>query len=339
MEDNSRLTINDIAKQLNLSKSTVSRALRDSYDVSRETKTRVLELAGRLNFEPNVIARSLREHKSYNIGVIIPSFQIPFYSVAVGGIHSVLTSAGYNVMTSQTNETYESEVVSINSFLKSRVDGIIISFSSATDRFGHIRKVVEKGLPVVQFNRVTHEVDLPGVSIDDYKGAFDAVEYLIKRGCRKTVFISGPELPLLSRQRKQGYIDCIKAHGFHYREEWVFESDFSVESGIRAAEKILKLPEMPDSIFCVCDSVAIGAMKTLKKKGIRIPEDISVMGFTNDTFSGIVEPALTTISQPVQEIGERAAELLLLQLNRKLTKWDSRKIILKTSLIVRESTR
>ncbi|HEX2974934.1 MAG TPA: LacI family DNA-binding transcriptional regulator, partial [Bacteroidales bacterium] len=299
----------------------------------------MIKLAREINFEPNVIARSLREHKSYNIGVIIPSFQIPFYSVAVGGIHSVLTSAGYNVMTSQTNETYESEVMSINSFLKSRVDGIIISFSSKTDQFDHIKKVVEKGLPVVQFNRVTKDVDLPGVSIDDYKSAFNAAGYLIKRGGRRIAYIAGPELPLLSRQRKQGYIDCLKAHGLPFSEELIFESDFSVESGIRAAEKILKLSELPDSIFCVCDSVAIGAMKTLKRKGIKIPDDISVIGFTNDFFSGIVEPALTTISQPVQEIGERAAELLLLQLNRKFTKWDSRNIILKTSLIVRESTR
>lgn len=333
------LTIKDIAGRLNLSKSTVSRALRDSYDVNPETRSRVMSLVKELNFEPNVNARGLREQKTFNIGVVIPSFQIPFYSVVVGGIHRVLSDAGYNVMTSQTNETYDSELKSVNSFLKSRVDGMLISFSSDTSQFDHIRKVADKGLPVVMFNRITTEVDLPSVTVNDYKGAYDAIEYLISRGGRKIAYISGPKSPLLSQRRKQGYLDCLKAHGLQSGEEWIIESDFSVAGGMKAAEEMLRLPVRPDSLFCICDSVAIGAMITLKKKGIRIPEDVSVMGFTNDFFSGFVDPPLTTISQPVWEIGEKAAELLLIQLSRKLTKWDNRKIVLNTSLVVRGSTR
>lgn len=339
MGNEKNLTIKDIAEKLNLSKSTVSRALRDSYDVNPETRSRVLSLVKELNFEPNVIARGLREQKTFNIGVIIPSFQIPFYSVAVGGIHKVFSEAGYNVMTSQTNETYESELTIVNSFLRSRVDGILISFSANTNQFDHIIRVAERDLPVVMFNRIAADIDLPSVTVDDYKGAYNAIDYLIKRGGRNIAYISGPRSPLLSKRRKQGYIDCLKAHGLNYIEELIIESDFSVAGGMKAAEAILKLSSRPDSLFCICDSVAIGAMITLKKHGIRIPEDISVMGFTNDFFSGFVDPPLTTISQPVAEIGEKAAELLLLQLNRKLTKWDNQKIVLGTSLVVRGSTR
>lgn len=333
------LTIKDIAARLNLSKSTVSRALRDSYDVNPETRSRVLSLVKELNFEPNINARGLREQKTFNIGVVIPSFQIPFYSVAVGGIHKVLSEAGYNVMTSQTNEMYDSELKSVNSFLKSRVDGMLISFSADTHEFNHIKKVAEKGLPVVMFNRITREVDLPSVTVDDYNGAYEGIKYLISRGGKNIAYISGPGSPLLSQRRKQGYLDCLKDYGLALREGWIIESDFSVAGGMKAAEEMLKLPALPDSLFCICDSVAIGALIVLKKRGIRIPEDISVMGFTNDFFSGLVEPALTTISQPVFEIGEKAASLLLLQLTRKLTKWDNKNIVLKTSLVIRDSTR
>lgn len=339
MDKENRLTINDIARKLNLSKSTVSRALRDSYDVNPETKQRVLELVKKLNFEPNMFARSLREHKSFNIGVIIPSFQIPFYSVVIGGIQEVLSSAGFNVMTCQTNENYNTELISVNSFLKSRVDGMLISLSKHTNNYDHIKNFVNKGLPVVMFNRITNDLDLPGVTVDDFKGAYLATEYLIERGCRNIAHISGPKTLLLSKQRKDGYLDCIKKHNLAVREEWILESDFSIESGKRAVEEMLKLPALPDSIFCICDSVAIGAIMTLKKKGLKIPSDISIMGFTDDSFASVVDPALTTVSQPISEIGKKAAGLMLLQLNRKFTKWDEKNIVLETSIVVRESVR
>lgn len=332
------ITINDIARELNLSKSTVSRALRDSYDVNPETRRRVLKLAKKLDFEPNVIAKSLREQKTFNIGVVIPSFLIPFYSTAIGGIQEVVSASGFNVMTCQSNESYETEVLNVNSLLKSRVDGLLISPSKHTFEFDHIRKFIQKGLPVVMFNRIATDLDLPSVTVNDYKGAYKATEYLIKRGCRNIAHISGPKNLLLSEQRKSGYLDCLKNHNMAVNEEWIFESDFSMESGVLAAEELLKLTKLPDAVFCICDSAAIGAMMTLKKKGIRIPADISIMGFTNDSFAAVVDPSLTTISQPIADIGKKAAELLLLQLNRKFTKWDNRHIVLDTSLVVREST-
>lgn len=333
------MTINDIARILNLSKSTVSRALRDSYDVNPETRKRVMELVRELNFEPNITARSLREHKTFSIGVIIPSFQIPFYSVAIGGIQEIVSSSGYNVMVSQTNESYDTEVGIINSFLKSRVDGLLISPSKHTNKYDHIRKFINKGLPVVMFNRIISDLEVPTVSVNDKEGAYNATEYLIRTKCNNIAHISGPRTLFLCRQRKEGYLQCLKDHNLPVREEWVFDSDFSIESGIKAAEEILKLGALPDAVFCICDSVAIGAMMTFKKKGIKIPNEISVMGFTNDAFAALSEPSLTTVSQPISEIGQKAAELLLLQLNRGLSKWDRRNIVLETSIVIRESTR
>jgi DNA-binding LacI/PurR family transcriptional regulator len=307
--------------------------------VNPETRQRVLKLVKKLDFEPNVIAKSLREHKTFNIGVVIPSFLIPFYSTVIGGIQEVLSASGFNVMTCQSNESYEMEVINVNSLLKSRVDGLLISPSKQTKKYDHIKKFIQKGLPVVMFNRITEDLDLPSVTVNDYKGAYTAIEYLIKTGCKNIAFISGPKTLLLCQQRKSGYVDCLRNHNLFIDEKWIFESDFSIESGIKAAEEILRLPKLPDAIFCICDSVAIGAMKTLKKCGVKIPYDMSVMGFTNDSFASVVDPPLTTISQPISEIGRKAAELLLLQLKRKFTKWDKRHIILETSLVQRESTR
>lgn len=333
------MTIKDIARILNISKSTVSRALRDSYDVNPETRKRVMELVKELNFEPNITARSLRERRTFSIGVIIPSFQIPFYSVAIGGIQEVLSASGYNVMVSQTNESYDTEVGIVNSFLKSRVDGLLISPSKHTNKYDHIKEFINRGLPVVMFNRIVNDLEVPTVTVNDKQSAYEATRYLIRTGCNNIAHISGPKALLLCKQRKEGYLECLRDHDLSVREEWIFDSDFSIESGIRAAEEIIKLGAMPDAVFCICDSVAIGAMMTFKKRGIRIPEEISVMGFTNDAFAAFTEPSLTTVSQPVTEIGQKAAELMLLQLTRGFSKWDKKNIVLATSIVVRESTK
>lgn len=333
------LTINDIAKELGISKSTVSRALRDSYDVNPQTRLKVLELAKELDFEPNIIARSLREHRTFSIGVIIPSFQIPFYSTVIGGIQNTFSTSGYNIMVSQSNESYETEVQAVNTFLKSRVDGLLISPSKHTNKYDHIREVLKRGLPVVMFNRIAGDLDIPSVTVNDYKGAYSATSYMIRRGCKKIAHISGPKTLNLSVERENGYIKCLKDNNIPLREEWIIESDFSLGSGIKAAENYCALGEMPDGLFCVCDSVAIGAMITLKRAGISIPDNISVMGFTNDALAAISDPPLTTVSQPITEIGSKAAELLLLQLSRRFNRWDERNIVLETTLAIRESVK
>ena len=336
--DREQYTIKDIAEKLNLSKSTVSRALRDSYDVSPATRQRVLKLVKELEFEPNVVAMHLRQHKTLTIGVVIPSFRIPFYSTVICGIHEAASATGYNVMVCQNDESYNHEVMNVNSLIKSRVDGILISLSKRTSDYDHIRKLQEKDLPVVLFNRVSDVLNLPMVSVDDYQGAYQATEYLIKRGCSKIAHIAGPSTVKLSKDREKGYVDCLKDHQIPVRESLMLESDFSIESGKLATNVLMSLPFKPDAIFCVCDAVAFGAMMVLKNKRIRIPSDISVMGFTDEPVASLVDPPLTTISQPIFEIGKTAGQLLLDLINGRVNKENPASIKLPTRLVIRGST-
>ena len=334
-----QITILDIARRLNLSKSTVSRALRDSYDVNPKTRSKVLELAKELDFEPSTIAMGLRQHKTFTIGVVIPSFRIPFYSVAISGIQDIFSAAGYNVMTCQSNETIGTEISNINSLLRNRVDGILISLSRETNTYDHIDKLREKGIPVVMFNRICASLPLPSVSVDDYKSARMATEYLIARGCRTIAHIGGPSGLKLSDDRKAGFLDSLKEHHLVQDELLILESDFSIESGEHAAEQLLKLKKLPDGLFCVCDAVAFGAIKKLRSEGIRIPADISIIGYTDEPVAALVDPPLSTISQPIFEIGQTAAKLLLKLIEGKSHSHVPEKIELETSLKIRGSVK
>lgn len=333
------LTIRDIARLLNLSKSTVSRALRDSWDVNPETRRKVLELAKELDFMPSTLAMNLRQNKTMTLGVVIPSFQIPFYSTAISGIQDIASAAGFNVMTCQSNESIDLEISNINSMVRSRVDGIIISLSRQTVDYSHINKLKERGIPVVLFNRIGNNLSFPSVSVNDYQSARMATEYLISRGCRKIAHFSGPEGLKLSEDRKLGFIDSLKEHGLTYEDKWIIESDFTIESGSKAVAHLLGTGNLPDAIFCVCDAVAFGAMMALKREGIRIPADISIIGYTDEPVAALVEPPLTTISQPVFEIGQAAASLLLKQIQSKINQREPMNLKLETKLIVRQSTR
>jgi len=332
-------TIVDLARMLGMSKSTVSRALRDQYDVNPETRRKVLELARELDFETNTLAASLREKRSYIIGVVIPSFSIPFYSIALGGIQKAASAGGYNVMVCQSDEKYKNEIANINFLLKSRVDGILVSLSRETSDFNHLVKLKNRGIPVVMFNRVMEEADLPMVLIDDYTSAFDATKYLIDSGCQKVAHISGPASLLMSQKRKQGCLDAIYHSGLTVYDDWTEESDFSMESGERAMDKILLGKNLPDAVFCVCDAVAFGAIKKIREKGLRIPEDISVMGFTDEPVASLVSPPLTTVSQPIKEIGHQATQLLLEYIHDIKSPHNRRKELLGTRIVARGSTR
>ncbi len=334
----SRYTIKDIAEQLNLSKSTVSRALRDSYDVSSKTKDRVMRLVKELDFEPNTVAMHLRQHKTLTIGVVIPSLRIPFYSTAICGIQEAAAEAGYNVMICQNEESYENEMTNVASLMKSRVDGLLISFSKSTENFDHISRIQKKGFPIVLFNRISDRLNLPTVSVDDYQSAYQATEYLSRRGCKEIAHITGPSNLKLSQDRKDGFIRCLKDRSLRIRESWIVESDFTIDSGKKAAEYLLSLPVRPEAIFCVCDAVAFGVMMVLKNKGIHIPSEISVMGYTDEPVAVLVDPPLTTISQPIFDIGKKAGQLLLDVINHRVGQDQPIHVKLPTSIIERRST-
>ena len=331
-------TIKDIAKRLNLSASTVSRALRNLPDVKPETMKAVKELAKMWNYQPNPIAQGLVKKRSYNIGVIIPEFMIHFYAEALSGIYKVANEAGYNVMVCQTNETYKNELKSVKTLVGSRADGLIVAISKETNDFEHLNSLNLRKTPLVVFNRVNDAISASKVIFDDYKSGYKATRHLIDCGCKHIAHIAGPVNLQLSTERKNGYKKALGKYNLAYDEELVVPCDFTLEDGKEAMEKILQTGKKIDGIFTVCDAAAYGAMAVLKNAGYKIPEDVSVIGFTNEPFAKLIEPSLSTISQPSYEIGETATHLLLKHIENK-DEYIPETRIIETELIERNSTR
>lgn len=330
-----KITIELLAQKLNLSKSTISRAFRDSFDINPKTKQRILEAAKELDFEPNSIAKSLREKKTQRIGVIIPSFTIPFYAQAICGIQEIASKEGYTLLICQSDESYEAEMQNVKSLLNSRVDGIIMSLTTETTQYKHILQLHKKDIPVVLFNRI---IDIPNTSkvlVDDYDSSYKMTEYLISRGYKNIIYIAGPKNLMLTSNRLKGFRNAMYVGKIELSEESIFYGDFSIESGFKCAEEILRKVK-PDAIFCSCDNVAFGVIKYLKKRGISVPGDIAVAGYTDEPFAALIDPALTTIRQPIHEIGETAAQLLIKKLKYPYSKPEVK--VLPTELIIREST-
>ena len=333
----SNITIKDIAQALNISKSTVSRALQDKHDVNPETRKKVLEYAHQHDYHPDFMARSLRSKRTRTIGVIVPAYNIPFYSIAICGIQDYAMNQGYNVMVCHSSEKYEVEKENINALLAADVEGIIISVARDTEGNEHIYKLKRKGMPLVMFNRVIEDFKAAKVVVDDYYGAAEMVRYLIGTGCTRIAHIAGPSNLLLSYNRKQGFLDALSEAGIEPGEDWIVEGDFTIESGSQCMEKLLGSSGNIEAVFCVCDAVAFGAIKVLKERGFRIPDDISIAGFTNEPMAELIEPTLTTMGQPIYEIGETASRLLFSQLQNPDLPPEF--CVLDTKLIIRDSTR
>lgn len=333
------ITIKDIAKELNVSVSTVSRALRGLPDVNDETKQAVVELASKMNYKPLNGALSMIEDRPYTIGIIIPGFLIHFYASAISAIQHVAYQTGYNVMICQSNESYEMEVNNTRALIGSNIAGLIVSISRETTNFEHFKQLYRRGFPLVFFNRVTDEIDTSKVVVNDYQGAFKAVEHLIEQGCKRIAHLGGPKNLLLSQQRMNGYIDAMKKHGLPIENNLIIHGDFTMENGIECAKRLLDLGEIPDGIFSICDSAAFGAMFAIKEAGYKIPDDIAICGFTNEPSTILVEPQLTTVSQPCFDIGATAADLLLEMTVTDRKNYRPTTKVLDTELVIRASSR
>ncbi|MDO1447603.1 LacI family DNA-binding transcriptional regulator [Rhodocytophaga aerolata] len=333
-----QVTIKDIARQLNISVATVSRALRDFPDINENTKKAVTTLAAELDYRPNQIAQSLVKRRTNTIGVVIPTFVIPFYASAISGIQEEAAKANYNVMVCQSNESYTTEVSNIYTLASSRVDGLLVSVSKETTNFDHLQCLQQKGIEIVFFNRVYEGMPVAKVVVDDYDGAVAATEHLISIGRKRIAHFCGPQNLSISQERRRGYVDALKTHNLPVREELMLSCDFNIASGMDAARQLLQVRPLPDAIFAVSDSVAFGAMKVLKEQGIRIPEDIAIAGYTDEPTASLVDPGLTTVAQPTFEIGQTAARLLFAQINRPSKESVCPKTVLKTRLIIRGST-
>lgn len=333
-----QVTIKDIARQLNISVATVSRALRDFPDINENTKKSVMALATELDYRPNQIAQSLVKRRSNTIGVVIPTFVIPFYASAISGIQEEAAKASYNVIVCQSNESYTTEVSNIYTLASNRVDGILVSLSKETTDFEHLRCLQKKGIEIVFFNRVYDDMPVAKVVVDDYEGAVAATEHLVSIGRKRIAHLCGPQYLSISQERKRGYTDILKQYNLPVTDELMLPCDFNIASGMAAARLLLTINPLPDAIFAVSDSVAFGAMKVLKEHGIKIPEDIAIVGYTDEPTASLVDPGLTTVAQPTFEIGQTAARLLLAQINSDSKDTVCLKTVLKTKLIIRGST-
>lgn len=334
------VTIKDIAKALGLSTSTISRALRDSHEISAETKQLVLECAEKLNYKPNPIALSLKEKRSRSIGIVVCEIANSFFSQVINGIESIAYDRGYNVIVSQSHESYEREVVDLQ-FLSSRsVDGIIISLATETTDLSHIKALHDRGMPIVLFDRITEEINTHKVIVDNYRGAYDATEHLIKNGFKRIAALAGSEFLSITSERLAGYNDALKAHGLEYSKEYVQHCYYGgmVFSEVEeAVNKLLTLKKRPDAIITTSDKLTTGCLRTLKRRGISIPDEMGMIGFSNYDIAELVDPPLTVIRQPAEEMGKAATELLLQLVESKRPVKEFEKRVLTPELQVRES--
>ncbi|MFS4456145.1 LacI family DNA-binding transcriptional regulator [Maribacter sp. 2304DJ31-5] len=335
-----RVTIKDIAKALNISASTVSRALKDHPAIKKETKQAVVKLAKKLKYHPNLLAISLLQKKTHTIGVIVPEITSHFFSTIITGIQSVLSPAGYNISISLSNESYDEEVAIVEKMAKSQIDGVLVSPASSTKKYKHFKALQKNGIPLVVFDRDCPGLNVDKVLVDDYDGAFQAVEYLIKSGCKNIAHISGPPELSISKHRLNGYIDALKKNNMPILpENIVHVAGFSHEDGIGPSESLLKSQTPLDAIFAVNDSIAIAAMHTAKKLGFKIPDDISIIGFDDEPHSSYFVPALSTVWQPAYSVGMLSARLLLKHLQDSEEISGYREEIFRPELVIRTSSK
>jgi DNA-binding LacI/PurR family transcriptional regulator len=331
-------TIIDIAKELKVSKSTVSRALKNHRSIGEATKKAVLDLAKKYNYHPNDIASSLSKRSTKTIGVIVPLLSHYYFSTVISGIEELAYKSGYKVIICQSAESYEREVIVSQTLLSSKVDGLLVSISRETKNYDHFKIFQEKNIPIVFFDRICPEMEASSVIIDDYLGAFMAVEHLIKQGCRRIAHFAGPPLLLITQNRINGYKDALQQYGLPFEEELLIDCGpgLEQENGSQAAQAMLDAGLRPDAIFAFCDPIAIGVMITLKKNNVKIPEEMAVVGFCNEPMDTIVEPQLSSLVQPAFQIGETAAEIFFQHIKNKSSAIEKR--VLTTELIVRSSS-
>ncbi len=331
-----KITIHDIARELNLTGSTVSRALNNHPAISVATIDLVKKTAERLNYSQNKVASSLRSGKTHIIGVIIPSAEISFFGSVVHGIDQVARANGYHVLLFQTNEIFKNEVEGIDTLLQLRVDGIMISMAKETLSYEHLLEVKKRNVPIVLFDRGNEDLGLPSVVIDDYEGAFQATKHLITEGFTKIAHIAGPQHLKIFKNRLEGYKAALKTYDLPINDDFICYGKVSVDSGKQCAEELFKLKDEPDAIFAVEDFTALGAIQAIKAQ----KKKIGVVGFANEEFGKYITPSLTTVNQQTIQMGEAAAKMFIDIIEKKVSQDDEHpKIItLMPELIIRESS-
>lgn len=332
-----RITVEDIANKLGLSSMTISRALNDRPNVGEETKKRVLKTAREMGYRPNRIAKSLVLNRTFTIGIVLPKMAHFFFPEVIRGVETVTHEKGYQLILTHSAEKADREIEAIETLEASRVDGILISIAQSAKNQEEYRQLIKSGMPLVFFDRCAFGIGASCVSVDDLNGASKAIEHLVDHGCSRIAHLSGPANVSVGKDRFDGYKKGLESRNLPFRKELVRESGFNEEGGYRAMNKILSLPRelWPDGVFALNDPAAFGAIDAIIEAGLRIPEDVAVIGFTDDPRAPLSSPPLTTVRQPAFKIGQTAAEQLIRIINNNSE--EISEIIIKSELVIRES--
>ncbi len=336
MKKNSEPTIHDIARELNISASTVSRALNNNPRISLKTKEKIKQVADDLGYRPNTLASNLRNKKSNTIGIVVPLINRHFFSSVISGVEDVAYKAGYTVVISQSNDLYDKEINIVHSMFSNRVDGLIISIAMQTDSFEHLKLFRKKNIPLVFFDRVVPEIETDKIVVDDFAGGFKVTQHLIDQGYKRIGHLAGPQNLMTYLDRKKGYLEALRKNEIPYDDSLTIVNTLTSEEGVPAVQQLLELPNPPDAIFCGNDATALSVMIYLRDRGIRIPQDMGIVGFSNEPYSKVVSPSISTIAQPGFEMGQKAAELMIRKIENKEKTFQT--FVLPTELIIRDSS-
>lgn len=332
-----QITIYDIAEALSLSPATISRGLKDHPAIRKDTRKRIMDKAREMGYQHNSFASNLRRNRTNTIGVIVPRLNSYFMSTVIAGMEKVANAAGYNLIISQSMESVQKEISNVNTLFNSRVDGLLVSLAYDTEDISHFDMVLDKNIPLIFFDRVFEHPQCTSVVIDNYKAAYEVTQHLIAQGSKRIVHISANQKRNVYIDRLKGYRHALADANIPYDDNLVFYNNLSDQAGIEVSQAILAMDEKPDGIFSANDACAVSCIRQLKMAGVKVPQDIAVVGFNNDPLSKVIEPNLTSVNYPGQEMGEIAASTLIRRLDQR-EGVTLNTIVLRHDLVVRESS-
>lgn len=339
MANKKKTTIKDIANVLNISAAAVSKALHNDSRISEKTKKAVRQVAKNLNYQPNHLASALRRGKSNLVGVIVPKTNSNFFSSVIHNIEEVLNKEGYNIIITQSNESYKKECESIDTLLYTQVDGIIASMANETVQLASFEKIKSAGIPLITFDRGENDLNVDYIGIDDYQSSHIIVDHLVQQGCKRIAHIGGYKHTRIFNNRIRGYVDALKKHELPLESDLLVESNLTIEDGREKMLQLLQLEHTPDAVYVAGDYAALGALQVLNEQKIQVPKQIALVGFGDEPFSAMVTPTITSMNQHSAKIGKIAAETFLKYTKKEKVTQTLNKIILDAKLIIRDSSK
>jgi LacI family transcriptional regulator len=335
-----QITIYDLAEKLNISATTVSRGLQNHPAINKNTKKKIFDLAETLGYQSNKFASNLRKQKTHTIGVIVPRLNSLFMSSVLSGIEKIVNNAGYNLIISQSFEHEDKEKTNVATMFSNRVDGLIVSLSADTTNYNHFNTFIKKGIPLILFDRVTDKIPGTKIIIDNKRAGYLATKHLIEQGSKDILHITGSLNRNVYQDRFEGYKKALAEHQIPFKEELFISNDLSEQAILECfTNDILKRKKLPDGLFISNDSSAAFALTILKEAGVKVPQDLAIVGFNNDLISKVTEPAISTIDYPGNEMGESIARILINHLDGQGDLSFTSTVILNSELIIRDSSR